>query len=243
MWSTNLCTKFCFIACGYFVQTCGRKKLRIKKSCTFASAKMVPWENGRNRKRNLEVMSSEQKNWKLTVHEEVKAFLNQLGISFREFDGCIGFDYNGNGYALQKMDSDFMFELVHVYDSKKTDNRCLNIILDDIVSIIHNSFDMVRMIVYAVKDENTNVVFFEIQNIVYPGADIGDLMSFSLTQLDDAIGLAKQLIRCRLDGSARFDEILDKKLVELGIKDEEDEEPTDEELHKLIDINRNKYQA
>ena len=159
-------------------------------------------------------MSPKQENWIYTVHEEVKAFLSQQGIPFKELDGSIGFEYNGNGYTLQCMDSDFMFDLVHILEWDFTKSKDY-IELSEITNLIHTEFAMVRMELFS------EIVIYRIQNIVYPGADIKDLMEFSLSQLDEAIDISKQLIKCRLDEMERFSQILHDRL---GLSEAQDED-------------------
>lgn len=184
-------------------------------------------------------MSPKQDNWILTVHEEVKAFLSQQGIPFQELNGSIGFEYNGNGYTLQSMDSDFMFDLVHIleWDFTKTKDY---IDLFEITNLIHSEFSMVRM------ELSSEIIIYRIQNIVYPGADIKDLMEFSLSQLDEAIDLSKQLIKCRLDEMERFSQLLHDRL-NLSEMQDEDELSNGEERSRrkfpFVHIKHNKYEA
>ena len=183
-------------------------------------------------------MSLEQEKWIYTVHEEVKAFLNQLGIPFKDSDGCIGFEYNGNDYTLQSMDSDFMFDLVHILEWDFTKPKGIDLL--EITNLIHSEFSMVRM------EVSSAIVIYRIQNIVYPGADIKDLMEFSLSQLDEAIDISKQLIRCRLDEMERFSQIVHDRLG-LSNAQKEDELSDDEEPSRskvlFKHIKSNKYEA
>lgn len=184
-------------------------------------------------------MSLEQEKWIYTVHEEVKAFLSQQGIPFKDSDGCIGFEYNGNDYTLQSMDSDFMFDLVHILEWNPTKSKNY-IELFEITNLIHSEFSMVRM------ELSSAIVIYRIQNIVYPGADIKDLMEFSLSQLDEAIDISKQLIRCRLDEMERFSQIVHDRLGLSDAQDEDelsdDEEPSRSKNH-FVHLKSNKYEA
>ena len=99
---------------------------------------------------------------------------------------------------------------------------------------------MVRMELFS------EILVYRIQNIVYPGADIKDLMEFSLSQLDAAIDLSKQLIRCRLDEMERFSQILHDKCG-LSEAQDEDELSDDEDQSRrkvpLEHIKPTKYEA
>ena len=189
------------------------------------------------------VMTPKQEAWIQTGFHEVLGYLNQKGIPFKASDGCIDFEYNGNVYSLQKTDGDWLFELVYLLEWKITDGQKNYIDLLEIANLIHSDYDMVRMIVMVDEAEKTNVVLFRVQNVVYPGADIANLMELSLSLLDAAIEKSKQLIRCRLDEMERFAQILGGKL-RLSDEENTDEQRDDkEQLQDLIKNNRHKYQA
>ena len=194
---------------------------------------------------NDSVMTPEQEAWVQTVFHEAQGYLKQKGIPFNVFEGAIGFDYNGNHYALQKLDGDFMFELVHVLEWSFLKGKKNFIDLFEITNLIHSEFDMVRMVVAVEDKENSEVIFYSIQNVVYPGANIADLMEYSLEQLDSAIDVSKQLIRCKLDEMERFSQILYEKLQLTNAEEKADDQQSKDEDHlqNLINLNHKKYQA
>ena len=71
-------------------------------------------------------------------------------------------------------------------------------------------------------------------------------MEFSLSQLDAAIDLSKQLIKCRLDEMERFSQILHDRLNLSEMQDEDELSNGEERSHRkvpFVHIKHNKYEA